>query len=206
MSTILSGGRIALEDSILDPGSLVLDDGVIADVRAGAIDRTGGDWHDVRGHLLVPGFIDVHVHGVEGIDTLATADAVAKLAARFPRYGVTGFCPTTVGCPPLALRRLLDGIRKARIDNLPGHAAVYPAHLESNFINPDFRGAQPLDWPSGMLDAYLAVNCNRDPRDGLLDVFTEDNMNGRLIWYRVDDSDIETLQGTLVVQAAAGEQ
>jgi N-acetylglucosamine-6-phosphate deacetylase len=145
MSTILSGGRIVLEDSILDPGSLVLDDGVIADVRAGAIDRSGDEWHDVRGHLLVPGFIDVHVHGVEGIDTLATADAVAKLAGRFPRYGVTGFCPTSVGCPPLALRRLLDGIRQARIDNVPGHAAVHPAHLESNFINPDFRGAQPLD-------------------------------------------------------------
>jgi N-acetylglucosamine-6-phosphate deacetylase len=145
MSTILSGGRVALEDSLLDPGSIVIDDGVIAEVRRGTIDRSGDDWHDVRGHLLVPGFIDVHVHGVEGIDTLATEDAVAKLAARFPRYGVTGFCPTTVGCPPLALRTLLDGVRKARIDNVPGHAAVHPAHLESNFINPDFRGAQPVD-------------------------------------------------------------
>jgi N-acetylglucosamine-6-phosphate deacetylase len=145
MSTILSGGRIVLEDSVLDPGSLVLDDGAISEVRRGTIDRTGEDWHDVREHLLVPGFIDVHVHGVDGIDTLATADAVAKLAARFPRYGVTGFCPTTVGCPPLALRRLLDGIRKARTDAMPGHAAVHPAHLESNFINPDFRGAQPVD-------------------------------------------------------------
>jgi len=144
MSTVLSGGRVVLEDSILDPGSIVLDDGVISDVRPGRIDRSGGDCHDVRGQLLVPGFIDVHVHGVEGIDTLATADAVAKLAARFPRYGVTGFCPTTVGCPPLALRRLLDGIRKARVDNAPGHAAVHPAHLESNFINPEFRGAQPV--------------------------------------------------------------
>ena len=28
--------------------------------------------------------------------------------------------------------------------NLPGHAAVLPAHLESNFITPDFRGAQPV--------------------------------------------------------------
>jgi N-acetylglucosamine-6-phosphate deacetylase len=145
MTTILSGGRIVLHDSMLDPGSIVLDDGLITDLRSGTIDRTGDDWHDVRGHLLVPGFIDVHVHGVEGVDTLATADAVAKLAARFPRYGVTGFCPTTVGCPPLALRRLLDGIRKARTDAVPGHAAVHPAHLESNFINPEFRGAQPVD-------------------------------------------------------------
>jgi N-acetylglucosamine-6-phosphate deacetylase len=144
MSTILSGGRIVLQDSILEPGSMVLDDGLISEVRAGAIDRAGADWHDLRGHLVVPGFIDVHVHGVEGIDTLAAADAVAKLAARFPRYGVTGFCPTSVGCSPLPLRQLLDGIRLARGANVPGHAAVHPAHLESNFINPDFRGAQPV--------------------------------------------------------------
>ena len=67
MSAILSGGRIVLEDAILDPGSLVLDGGVIAEVRPGAIDWSGDEWYDLRGHLLVPGFIDVHVHGVEGI-------------------------------------------------------------------------------------------------------------------------------------------
>ena len=61
-------------------------------------------------------------------------------------------------------------------------------------------GAQPFDWPSGLLDAYLAVNCNRDPRDGLLDVFTEDNLNQRLIWHRVDDRDITTWEGKLVVK------
>ena len=147
MRTILSGARLALPDAILEIGSLVLDDGVIADVRAGAIARGNEgreDWHDVRGHLIVPGFIDVHVHGVEGVDTLATVDAVARLAAKLPRYGVTGFCPTTVACPPAALRRLLDGIRAARHTNPSGHAAVLPAHLESNFINPEFRGAQPV--------------------------------------------------------------
>jgi hypothetical protein len=57
-----------------------------------------------------------------------------------------------------------------------------------------------VDWPSGLLDAYLAVNCNRDPRDGLLDVFTEDNVNQRLIWHRVDDRDITTTEGKLVVK------
>jgi hypothetical protein len=50
------------------------------------------------------------------------------------------------------------------------------------------------------LDAQLAVNCNRDPRDGLLDVWTEDNFNQRLIWYRVDDRDIEAFEGKLEVK------
>jgi DNA-binding beta-propeller fold protein YncE len=61
-------------------------------------------------------------------------------------------------------------------------------------------GTQPLDWPSGLLDSHLAINCNRDPRDGLLDVWTEDNFNLRLIWYRVDDRDIETFEGKLEVK------
>jgi hypothetical protein len=61
-------------------------------------------------------------------------------------------------------------------------------------------GIQPVDWPSGMLDSHLAINCNRDPRDGLLDVWTEDNLNQRLIWYRVDDRDIEAFEGTLEIK------
>ena len=61
-------------------------------------------------------------------------------------------------------------------------------------------GIQPIDWPSGLLDAQFAVNCNRDPRDGILDVWAEDNFNQRLIWYRVNDSDIETFEGKLEVK------
>ena len=54
-----------------------------------------------HGHYIVPGFIDVHVHGVDGVDTLdGPASAVAAIAARLPRYGVTAFCPTTVACAP----------------------------------------------------------------------------------------------------------
>ena len=63
---------------------------------------------------------------------------------RLVRYGVTAFCPTSVACSPAVLERLLESMRRARGSARP-HARVLPAHLESNFINPDFRGAQPLD-------------------------------------------------------------
>jgi N-acetylglucosamine-6-phosphate deacetylase len=65
------------------------------------------------------------------------------MAARLPRYGVTAFCPTTVACPPRDLGSVLAQVRNARVDPVAGSARVLPAHLESNFINPDFRGAQP---------------------------------------------------------------
>jgi N-acetylglucosamine-6-phosphate deacetylase len=66
------------------------------------------------------------------------------MALRLPRYGVTAFCPTSVACTPPELRRMLRQVRLARRTSAPRAARVLPAHLESNFINPQFRGAQPL--------------------------------------------------------------
>lgn len=142
--TRLSGAAVVLPDRVLEPGTVVIEGGLITEVRPGRTTAPEGDEMDLTGHVVVPGFIDVHVHGVEGFDTLATEDAARALARRMPRYGVTAFCPTTVACPPGPLARLLEGIRQARTAPEPGSARVLPAHLESNFINPDFRGAQPL--------------------------------------------------------------
>ena len=94
--------------------------------------------------MIVPGFIDVHVHGVEGVDVLDDEQAVARVAAILPKYGVTAFCPTSIACTPEKLSALLSGVTAARATRAPGSARVLPAHLESNFINPEFNGAQPM--------------------------------------------------------------
>src|SRR5439155_121121 len=56
---------------------------------------------------------------------------------------VTAFCPTTVACRPEELAITLEQIATARVTRARGAARVLPAHLESNFINPDYKGAQP---------------------------------------------------------------
>jgi N-acetylglucosamine-6-phosphate deacetylase len=81
------------------------------------------------------------------------------------RYGVTAFCPTTVACAPDALSRVLGQIRRAR--ESPALAArVLPAHLERNFISPQYRGAQPA--------ACLRVpgQDGQDGQDGIASRFT----------------------------------
>ena len=142
---VLSGASLVLPDRVLSPGTLVIEDGRIADVRSDA--PSGGHTaFAFHGHYIVPGFIDVHVHGVDGVDSLDARpdnDAIAAIAARLPRYGVTAFCPTTVACAPDALRRVLDQVRSARETPAARSARVLPAHLESNFINPEYNGAQP---------------------------------------------------------------
>ena len=150
----LSGADLVLPDRVLARGTLVLDgeritgigshlppEGGSHPVEHGSQPALSFDFPD---HYIVPGFIDVHVHGLEGVDTLDGSAAIAAIAERMPRFGVTAFCPTSLACDPPALRRMLAGVRIARTTRPPGGARVLPAHLESNFINPEYKGAQPL--------------------------------------------------------------
>ena len=170
---VLSGASLVLPDRVLSPGTLVIEDGRIAEIRSDT--PSGGHAaFAFHGHYIVPGFIDVHVHGVDGVDALDArpdGDAIAAIAARLPRYGVTAFCPTTVACGPEALRRVLDQVRRARETPVARSARVLPAHLESNFINPEFNGAQPLGCvrsPRAALGAGRAGGAGGDERTASL--------------------------------------
>jgi N-acetylglucosamine-6-phosphate deacetylase len=140
---VLTGADLVLPDRILTAGTLTIDDGRIAEIRADSQASISSPFA-FHGHTIVPGFIDVHVHGVSGTDTLDEGDAVQRIADALPQFGVTAFCPTTVACAPADLRQVLNQVRHARETPKPGSARVLPAHLESNFINPAYRGAQPL--------------------------------------------------------------
>ena len=140
---ILSGGDIVLPDRILTSTSLIVDGDRIAAIESTRRTPPAASVIDARESFIVPGFVDVHVHGIEGHDSLDSAEAIAQIAARLPRYGVTAFCPTTVACAPAALDAVLDQVARARVSRAASAARVLPAHLESNFINPDYNGAQP---------------------------------------------------------------
>ncbi len=149
---VLAGADLVLPGGVQSEGTLVIDGERIGAIGAtgatGAIGAVGAKGAvgetttvDLRGHIVVPGFIDVHVHGLEGLDTLDGGDVIAAIAERLPKFGVTGFCPTTVACAPDALREVLRSVGLLR--TAKAGAKVLPAHLESNFINPEYRGAQP---------------------------------------------------------------
>jgi len=140
---VLAGGDIVLPDRILTNASLVIDKGRIAAIETARGTPPEASVINIQESYVVPGFVDVHVHGIEGHDTLDGAGTIAEIAKRLPRYGVTAFCPTTVACAPAALEVTLRQIADARVRRTPGAARVLPAHLESNFINPEYKGAQP---------------------------------------------------------------
>jgi N-acetylglucosamine-6-phosphate deacetylase len=141
---VLAGADIVLPEQIIDGGSLYIRDGIIDQIARTRPDgREGLTVIDVAGHTIVPGFVDVHVHGLEGIDVLDGPEAVAAVAARLPKYGVTVFCPTSIACAPDRLHQFLEATEGVRKNGTAGSARVGGAHLESNFLNPEWNGAQP---------------------------------------------------------------
>ena len=142
MTIRLSGAAIVLPERVLDPGTITLEGGRIVEIADGA--TSSADALDVRGHVVVPGFVDVHVHGLKGRDVLDGGGALAALAADLPACGVTAFCPTSIACSPDVLRAFLDEVRACRLVPASASARVIGAHLESNFISPDYNGAQPV--------------------------------------------------------------
>jgi N-acetylglucosamine-6-phosphate deacetylase len=143
---ILSGADLVLPGRVLGPGTLVIEGERITEVRPGTLAPQPQAAHvDLHGCYVVPGFIDVHVHGIDGRDVLDGPGAIRAIAARMPRTGVTAFCPTTIACAPDRLGETLAAVRDARISPDRHAARVLPAHLESNFLRPEYHGAQPLE-------------------------------------------------------------
>src|SRR5688500_6540440 len=143
---VLSGADVVLSDRVLSPATIVMEDDVITAIEPGARapDSGGNSLHvSLDGLLIVPGFIDVHVHGISGLDVLDGPGAVRAVAESLPPWGVTAFCPTTIACSLAVLSGLFAYITRIRTGGHVTCARVLPAHLESNFINPDYRGAQP---------------------------------------------------------------
>lgn len=139
----LRGATVVGPEGLVPDAALVIAGDTIAEITA----DTGPSAHDIAcdGGWIVPGFIDTHIHGLHGIDVLADAASggVAAVAAALPRYGVTGFLPTSVACAPADLATFLAAVSAAAADGPSTGARVLGAHLESNFISADYKGAQP---------------------------------------------------------------
>jgi N-acetylglucosamine-6-phosphate deacetylase len=92
---------------------------------------------------VLPGFVDLHVHGGGGADVMAGEAAVRAMARFHARHGTTALLATTVTAPPAALHAAAAAIGRVAAAPGPGEARVLGLHLEGPFINPARLGAQP---------------------------------------------------------------
>jgi N-acetylglucosamine-6-phosphate deacetylase len=148
---LVRNGRLLMPDGSWRVTDLLAEDGRITQI--GPVERTymGAVWN-ADGQAVVPGFIDVHLHGGAGFDVLdGTPEALSGLARHLAVSGVTGYLATTVACPETTLMPLF-GEAKA------GAPALLGIHIEGSFINPAKAGAQDAEslipYSKGLMDRW----------------------------------------------------
>jgi len=97
--------------------------------------------YDAKGQMVMPGFIDQHIHGANGADVTDCTDTSIEIVAEAKvREGVTTFLPTTVTMPQEAILKTMRSV-KAYSEN-PTFAKTPAVHIEGPFINEKYMGAQ----------------------------------------------------------------
>lgn len=139
----LVNGRIILNDGIYNEKVLLMDEKIrsIIDNRDFREDMAE-EIIDTKGYYISPGFIDIHIHGSGGMDTMdATLEALEVISSTILAYGTTAFLPTTMTMDMTSIHNALDNIREAKAVGLSG-AKILGAHMEGPFISKKFKGAQ----------------------------------------------------------------
>ncbi|HJQ38075.1 MAG TPA: N-acetylglucosamine-6-phosphate deacetylase [Thermoanaerobaculia bacterium] len=130
-------GRTFVDGTLRDDILVSIEDGVLVDVAETT--RVPADAEPFRG-ILVPGFIDVHVHGGDGADFMDAHDeATARILDFHARHGTTALAATTLSASRGDLHNAIESIARASSD---GGAEIVAIHLEGPFINADRSGAQ----------------------------------------------------------------
>lgn len=131
-------GNLVTPDGIMERAILEIGGGVIT--RVGASGFTGEPTIDIGYGWVLPGFIDIHVHGGAGVDFMnATPEAFATITAFHARHGTTSMLATTVTAPKGAIEAVLLTAERYHEQN---GARVLGVHVEGPFISPRWPGAQ----------------------------------------------------------------
>lgn len=138
MKAIING-KILLRNEVLENKVLVFDKKII-DITDEV--PSGCEVIDVKGKLVSPGLIDIHIHGNMGKDTMeGTDEAIDIISKSVARHGVTSYLPTTMTMDEESILKALESIRRGMNRSTEG-ARVIGAHLEGPFINKIYKGAQ----------------------------------------------------------------
>lgn len=134
-------GRIVTLAGVVDGSLHIGTDGRIVSIEGAHIPAERA--REPGALLLVPGFIDLHVHGGGGRDIMEGGDAALQVARRHAQHGTTGLLATTMTAPVEDLRRSLAPVGELCRTGAPGAARVLGMHLEGPYINAGKLGAQP---------------------------------------------------------------
>jgi N-acetylglucosamine-6-phosphate deacetylase len=136
-------GKIITETEVFSEKIVLFEDKIIDIINKEEISRYSNvEIINAEGKYVSPGFIDIHIHGSGGCDTMdGTLEALETMSKTVAQNGTTGFLATTMTMSREDIHRAFDRIKEAMEKEMPG-ASVLGAHMEGPFINEKYKGAQ----------------------------------------------------------------
>jgi len=142
MTKLIQNCRLISPDLDIDGAAIEISDGLIKAVHAADAEMpTVDSVYDAAGQMVMPGFLDMHLHGGDGCDvTDGTLEAIERITKVKLKEGVTTICPTTLTLPHEELACAMEAI--AEYEKTSRYTKIAGVHLEGPFINPKSIGAQ----------------------------------------------------------------
>ncbi|MDR7240732.1 N-acetylglucosamine-6-phosphate deacetylase [Neobacillus drentensis] len=146
---LLIGVRVYSEQQIIEDGYIKIKDQKIIEMGSSneLSNKDGFNVIEIPAHYnAVPGFIDVHIHGVAGADTMdATKEALDTMVMALPKEGTTSFLATTMTQEGKQIENaLINAGEYIKEQQSPGKSEIIGIHLEGPFVNSLMAGAQPI--------------------------------------------------------------
>jgi N-acetylglucosamine-6-phosphate deacetylase len=137
MPLLFINADMILPDDTRQRGWLRTDGGRIHSLGAGEPPAVDGPHTviDANGLILMPGLIDVHIHGMRGADAMdAVPEALQAISGALVKHGVTGWLPTTWTALHLTITAALQAIAGC-MGPVANGATIYGAHMEGPYLN-----------------------------------------------------------------------
>ena len=134
---IIKNATIVNHDNIIVNGYIKIENQYITEIGK----DYQGEGLDVSNAYILPGFIDIHVHGTNGYDVMdGTTESLKQISLNLVYEGVTGYLPTTTTSSDFRIKDALYNVYEYK----PSYkgAKILGVHLEGPFINPKRAGSQ----------------------------------------------------------------
>ncbi len=141
MAEALANGRILLDEGFVEGRVVLIEGGRVQDIVGPSDPRCASARPlDLKGALLLPGFVDVQVNGGGGalFNDAPSIETIRTIGSAHRRFGTTSFLPTLISDDLSVLLRAIDAVRNAIKGNVPGVVGV---HLEGPFLSEARKGA-----------------------------------------------------------------
>jgi len=140
---IFTNARLIFADGIRDGLEVVVEEGKIAAICERSLAHREHEIIDLNGNYLAPGFIDLHVHGALGRDTMeASGEAFRSICDFHASGGTTSLLLTTATAPLNEILKVLQAVRDFRSAITP----IVGVHVEGPFISKAKAGAQRAEF------------------------------------------------------------